>query len=121
MVEPVEVNDLDVIAVCPLDDQPLIEARADQEQPCLDRTGAELVPRLDETIEMTSDDPLACLGFADHGDASGCRFAICHDSGVRPCGQPVGSEPENVEFGPQMGLEDRTRSARWEGLEPPAA
>jgi hypothetical protein len=72
VVQPVEVNDLDVVAVCHLDEQ-LVIARADQEQSCLGRTGAELAARFDEPIEMAAADPITRLGLADRGDGPAGR------------------------------------------------
>jgi hypothetical protein len=57
-------------------EQVLVEARPDQQHPCLVRARAEPVPSFNEPIQMAATDRLACLGFADCRDPPGGRIGV---------------------------------------------
>jgi len=76
VVQPLEVDDLDVVSAPRYVEQVLVEGRADQQQPGSVGPWAKPVPSFDETIEMATADAFASLGFAEGGDTTGCWVGV---------------------------------------------
>ena len=76
MVQPVEVDECNVVTVPCFSVQRRIKRRADQEETCAIGSRPKPVPCFDEPIQVAATEHLAGLGFADRGDAAGGHIGV---------------------------------------------